>query len=277
MGKKQFHQKLKDMYSHTERGKYDSSFEDFSDALISYVIGKSGGGWDESIAAQTLGFAEHIFGAQPEATQNAMLVKPKDAEAELKRFLADREYAYSHIPESNEQTPDGYIDGFGAKYLCEVKSPVLMFDHGAAPFGYKFSTTHSKILDAIHNAKKQLKKLDPEHALPHILVYTSAHPLLNYSSFVNAIRGYIALQDGTITTDLRSTAIYKNTEGIVQDIDLYIWFQVGGGKKFSQASYFGNQESVHADAIDDLLGRLKSIPLSSMDNHGTIQAILGRR
>lgn len=152
-----------------------------------------------------------------------------------------------------------------------------MFDHDAAPFGYKFSTTHSKILDAIHNAKKQLKKLDPEHALPHILVYTSAHPQLNYSSFVNAIRGYIALQDGTITTDLRDTAIYKNTKGIVQDIDLYIWFQVGGSKEFFQATYFGNQESVHAEAIDDLLGRLKSVPLSSMDNHATIQAILGRR
>ena len=276
MDKKQFHQKLKHIYSHTKRSKYGSSFEDISDALISDVIGKSSGGWDESIAAQTLGFAEHIFGAQPEATQNAMLVKPKDAEAALEHFLAGRDYAYSHIPESSEQTPDGYIEGFGGKYICEVKSPILMFDHEAAPFGYKFSTTHNKILDAIHNAKKQLGKLDSEHSLPHILVYTSAHPQLDYSSFVNAVRGFVATQDGTITTDLRNTAIFKNTESIIQDGDLYIWFQVGGGGKIFQASYFSNQKSIHTKAIEDLISGLKSTPLSSMDNHGTIQAILGK-
>jgi hypothetical protein len=277
MDKKQFHQKLKHIYSHTKRGKYDSSFQDISDALISDVTSKSDGGWDESIAAQTIGFAEHIFGAQPELTQNAMLVKPQDAEAELEQFLADRDYSYSHIPESSEQTPDGYIEGFDGKYICEVKSPILMFDHDSAPFGYKFSTTHNKILDAIHNAKKQLEKLDPEHSLAHILIYTSAHPQLNYSSLINAVRGYIALQDGTVTTDLRDTAIFKNTVSIIQDIDLYLWFQVGSGGKFFQASYFSNDESTHTKAIDDLISMLKTNPISSMDNHGTIQAIVGKQ
>jgi hypothetical protein len=158
MDKKQFHQKLKHIYSHTKRGKHDSPYEAFRDMFDTQVVAKSGGGWDESIAAQTLAMAEHILGAQPEATRNAMLVKPKDAEAALEQFLADRDYTYSHIPESSEQTPDGYIEGSGCKYICEVKSPILMFDHDAAPFGYKFSTTHSKVLDAIHNAKKQLDK-----------------------------------------------------------------------------------------------------------------------
>ena len=277
MDKKQFHQKLKHVYSHTKRGKHDSPYEAFRDMFVTQVVAKSGGGWDESIAAQTLAMAEHILGAQPEATRNAMLVKPKDAEAALEQFLADRDYTYSHIPESSEQTPDGYIEGSGCKYICEVKSPILMFDHDAAPFGYKFSTTHNKILDAIHNAKKQLGKLDTEHSLPHILVYTSAHPQLNYSSFVNAIRGYITLQDGTITTDLRNTDIFKSTEGIIQDIDLYLWFQIGGGGNFFQASYFGNQESPHAAAIDDLISRLRVTPVSSMDNNRTIQAIVGRQ
>lgn len=275
MDKKQFHQKLKHIYSHTKRGKYDSSFKNFSDALISDVVGKSNGGWDESIAAQEIGFAEHMLGAQPEATQNAMLVKSNDAELELERFLASRDYSYSHIPEGSNQTPDGYIEGTDTKYLCEVKSPILMFDHDAAPFGYKFSTSHSKILDAIHNAKKQLEELDSKHSLPHILVYTSAHPQLNYSSFINAARGYIALQDGTITTDLRDTAIFKNTRSIVQDIDFYIWLQIGGGR-FIQASYFSNHESIHAKAIDDLVTDLKSTPVSPMDRHGNIQAILGK-
>ncbi len=277
MDKKKFHQKLKHIYSHTKRSKHDSSFKDFSNAFISDIVGKSGGGWDESIAAQALGFAEHIFGAQPEATQNAMLVKPKDAEAALEQFLAERDYTYSHIPESSDQTPDGYIEGFGSKYICEVKSPILMFNHDAAPFGYKFSTSHGKVLDAIHNAKKQLGKLDPEHSLPHILIFTSAHPQLYYSSFVKAIKGYIAIQDGTVMTDLRDTAIFKNTEGIIQDIDLYVWFQIGGGGKFFQASYFDNHESPHAAAVNGLISRLKSTPVSSMDNTRTIQMIVGKK
>lgn len=277
MDKKQFHQKLKHMYSHTKRGKHDSPYEAFRDMFVTQVVAKSGGGWDESIAAQTLAMAEHILGAQPEATQNAMLVKPKDAEVALEQFLADRDYTYSHIPESSEQTPDGYIEGIGGKYLCEVKSPILMFDHDAAPFGYKFSTIQNKILDAIHNAKKQLEKLDAGHSLPHILVYTSAHPQLNYSSFVNAVRGFIATQDGTIMTDLRDTGTFKNTQSIIQDIDLYVWFQIGGGGEFFQASYFSNRDSPHAKAVDELVTMLKSTPVSSMDNHVTIQVILGRQ
>lgn len=275
MNKSQFHKRLKHIYSHTKRDEHDSSFEDISNAFIADVVNKSNGGWDESIADENMRIAEHVFGVQPEVTQNAMQVKSKDSEDELERFLTDRNYSYSHIPESNKQTPDGHIEGIGHKYLCEIKSPILNFDHDAAPFGYKFSTTHSKILDAIHKAKKQLEKLDPEHVLPHILIYTSAHPQLNWYNFTHSIRGYIANQDGTITTDLRNTTVFKNTDGIVEDIDLYLWCQIGSGKKFYQMSYFSNQNSIHSGAINELIERLKSSPVSSMDNHTTVQAIRG--
>jgi hypothetical protein len=85
------------------------------------------------------------------------------------------------------------------------------------------------------------------------------------------------MQDGTITTDLRDTDVFKSTKGILEDIDLYIWLQIGGGMKFFQASYFSNHETIHAKAIDDLVTSLKSTPVSSMDNHGTLQAIIGRQ
>ncbi len=273
MNKSQFYKRLKHIYSHTKRSPGDSSLEDISNALINDTIGKSNGGWDESIADENMRFAEHVFQLQPEATHIAAQVKSRDAEAELERFLKNQRYTYTHIPESSDQTPDGYIEGFGCKYLCEVKSPVLQFDHKAAPFGYKFSTTHSKILDAIHKAKKQLEKLDPEHTLPHILIYTSAHSQLNWSNFLNSIRGYVAMQDGTITTDLRNTSVFKNTDGIIEDIDLYIWCQVDTGKKFHQVSYFINQNSAHVESIDDLVDHLRSSPVSFMDNIATIQAI----
>lgn len=145
-----------------------------------------------------------------------------------------------------------------------------MFDHGDAPFGYKFSTTHRKILDAIHQAKNQLDTLDPSHSLPHILVYTSAHPQLDYHNFISAVRGYEAAQDGMITTDLRETSIYKNTHHIIENVDLYIWLRI-----FSEGalrvSYFCNTVSLHKDKIDLLIERLNSKPVSSMDVHLNLQ------
>lgn len=273
MNKKQFHKRLKDIYSHTKRGEYDSSFEDIRDAFMADIIGKSDNGWDESIAIETINFAEHVFKVQPEPTRSASQVKPSDAEAELERFLTRRGLSYTHIPESDEQTPDGYIEGLNRRYLCEIKSPLLKFDHDAAPFGYKHATTHRKLLDAIHKAKRQLEKIDPEHSLPHILAYTSAHFQLNYSNFIDAVRGYVGSNDGHITTDLQNTKVFMETKNIIDDIDLYVWFQIGGSKQFNQVDYFNNQHSVHVEVIDEFISHLKSEPISTRDNHVAIQAI----
>ncbi len=276
MDKKEFNKRLKHMYSHTKRSDHDSPFNTLRDNLMADIIGKSGGGWDESIAREAIRFMEHIMKVQPESTQNAIRISSDDAEAVLQNFLQKRKYAYTHIPESTAQTPDGYTEGFGHRYLSELKSPILMFDHDATPFGYKHATVHNKILDAIHAAKRQLKKLDPEHSLPHILIYTSAHPQLNYTNFIDAIRGYIALRNGDIMTDLRGTDIFKATEPILDDIDLYIWFQITGNKQFNQVSYFNNQHSPHAGSIDKLVDQLKYVPLSSMDNHASYQFVTGK-
>lgn len=276
MNRKQFYKQLKQIYYQTKRGIYDSSFEDISRSFIRDIEGKSNGGWDESIAEETMRSAEHIFRIQPEATQQAKTVTPSDAESALKEFLVERNYNYTHIPESDKQTPDGHIEGHGHKYICEIKSPLLMFDHKAAPFGYKHTTTHRKILDAIHTAKKQLEKLDPEYSLPHILIYTSAHSQLNHTNFIDTIRGYTALRNGDIMTDLRGTDIFKTTEPILDDIDLYIWFQVNSSKQFNQVSYFNNQHSPHAGSIDKFVDQLKSISLSSIDNHASCQFVTGK-
>ena len=275
MDKKLFIEYLKRMYHHTRRGEHDSSFEDICSVFIMDVTGKSNGGWDESVATQAIAFAEHIFEVQPEATQAASRVSSHDVEAELEKFLTNRGLNYTHIPESRTQSPDGYIEGLGTKYISEIKSPILQFDHSAAPYGYKHSTTHSKLLDAIHKARRQLNTLDPKHTLPHILVYTSAHPQLSYSNFINAIRGYIANNDGTMLTDLRNTDIFKKTEGIIDDIDLYIWFQVNGNKQFYQVTYFGNQNSSYTQAIDDLISYLQVTPVSTMDGRTTIDSVRG--
>lgn len=242
--------------------------------FLGEVIAKSNVEWDENIANQVMSYIEYTFGYQPEATHSAKRFTSDNAETKLAEFLQERGCSYTHIPESHERSPDGYIEGSGSKYICELKSPILMFDYNAAPFGYKHSTTHRKILDAIHEGKKQLEKLDPDHSLPHILIYTSAHPQLNYTNFRDAIRGYLAMQDGAIMTDLRDREIYLNTQDIIEDIDLYIWMQMGGGHKFFQASYFTNTTSSYIENIDRLIKNLNAKPVRPMDNHSTIQAII---
>ena len=274
MDKKQFIAKFKDIYHHTKRSEHDSSWGDVRDAFLQDIISKSNGGWDESIAQETMRFIEHAFRVQPVETQQAQLMTSEDSEAVLGQFLRDRGYTYTHIPESGERSPDGYIEHQADKYLCELKSPVLMFDHAEAPFGYKFSTTQSKILNAIHAAKAQLETLDSYHSLPHVLVYTSALPQLDYHSFINAIRGYVANQDGTITTDLRETAIFKSTKSMIKSIDLYMWLRVSS-KGALRVSYFDNQDSKHKKLIDRLVHNLRNKPVSSMDMHASVQDILG--
>lgn len=270
MDKKQFIARLRHVYHNTKRQPGDSSLNDLRDAFLQEVIAKSNGGWDDTVALQVMGFVEHLFNVQPEATRTAQRITSDDAEATLERFLLDRDYSYEHIPESKDQSPDGYIEGYGHKYLCELKSPVLMFDHNAAPFGYKFSTTHRKILAAIHQAKSQFDALDSGHSLPRILVYTSAHPQLDYHNFISAVRGYEAAQDGTITTDLRNTNVFKNTQPIVEDIDLYIWLRITS-KSALRVSYFCNTASLHKDKTDRLIEQLKSKAVSNMDVHANLQ------
>ena len=275
MDKKEFISKLKDIYHHTKRGKYDASYDEFRDMLTSDVVSKSNGGWDGSIALEAMRFAEYIFKVQPEATLQALRTTSADAEAVFGQYLTERAFNYKHIPESEDQSPDGYIGGFNDKYLCELKSPVLMFDHDAAPFGYKFSTIHNKILGAIHKAKTQLETLDPDHMIPHILIYSSAHPQLDCNNFIDAIRGYVANQDGTITTDLRDTEVFKTTKPIITALDLYIWLRISRQGAL-RVCYFVNSDSIHINAFNRLVDNLKTKPLSAMDIHTNLQDVMDR-
>lgn len=109
MNKKQFIQQFRDIYYHTKRDKHDTPFEQFSDALMNDVIGKSNGGWDETIALEQMGFIEYLFNYQPETVRLAQQVKSDDVEYELINFLNARGYEYEHIPESKNKTPDGII------------------------------------------------------------------------------------------------------------------------------------------------------------------------
>lgn len=267
MNENQFHKRIKQILSSTRRGKYDSSPAEIHEAFHNDVLGKSGGVWDEDIVAKEMQQIEWAFDVQPEEVRIAVSVKESDVISILVKFLEERGYRYTPIQVGKDKTPEGYIDDANKKYLCEVKSPELKFDQGAAPFGYKFATAHRKILSFIHTAIKQFKSQDAEHQLPHILIYTSAHPQLRWKSFTDAIHGGVVNQRGERSPDLSETPVYKSTLPLLSSIDLYIWFQVSGqGDKFYQVSYFLNEKSAHIEDCRKLVTRLSQSRVSEMDN-----------
>ena len=266
MNEDQFHKRIKQILASIRRGKYDSSPAEIHEAFHNDVLGKSGGTWDEAVATREMQQIEWAFNVQPEAVRAAASVKEADVIDILVKFLEERGYRYTPIKEGATKTPEAYIEGFDKKYLCEVKSPELKFDHSATPFGYKFATAHRKILDFIHTAIKQFDSQDPEHQLPRILIYTSAHPQLHWKSFTDAIQGGVIDQKGDRLPDFSKTPIYKSTLPLVSNIDLYIWFQVSGAGRFNRVSYLINESSDHVDNCIDLVQNLSTIKLSSMDN-----------
>lgn len=265
MDESQFHKRIKQILSSVKRGEHDSSPAEIHEAFHKDVLGKSGGVWNDAVAAQEIQQIEWAFNVQPESVVMAASVKERDVIANLVRFLGERNYTYTPIQEGAAKTPEGYIEGANKTYLCEVKSPELKFDHSAAPFGYKYTTAHRKILNFIHTAIKQFSSQDVEHELPHILIYTSAHAQLNWKSFIDAIHGGVINQKGERSPDLSHTPVYKSTFPLLSNIDLYIWLQVsGGGDKFFQASYIINEDSKHFKGCMELVNNLSTIKVSNM-------------
>lgn len=271
MNEQQFHKRIKQILSSTKRGKHDSSPAEIHEAFHNDVLGKGGGVWNAEIAAQEMQQIEWAFNVQPETVVIAASVKESDVIAILIKFLEERGYTYTPIKVGATKTPEGYIEGAGKKYLCEVKSPELKFDQNAAPFGYKYATAHRKILSFIHTAIKQFRSQDPKHLLPRILVFTSAHPQLHQKSFTDAIQGGVIDQNGDRSPDFSKTPAYLSTLPLLPTIDLYIWFQVSGdGSKFYQVSYFSNERSEYIDECNELIALLSKLKISGMDNIQTL-------
>ena len=262
MDDKQFHKRIKKILASTKRGKYDSSPAEMHDAFHNDVLGKSRGLWNKEVAAKEMKQLERFFNVQPETVLQAASVKEPEVIKALNDFLIERGYKYSHIDEGSKKTPDGYIDGFDKRYLCEVKSPELKFDNSAGV--YKFTSSHRQILSPIHTAKKQFDTQDPNHEFPHILIYTSAHFQLNWKSFTDAIQGGVMDQTGKKLPNLTNTHIYQATKNMISEIDGYIWIQVGSNKQFHQASYFVNKSSTHMSSVQELFNNLHKKKLSNL-------------
>jgi hypothetical protein len=223
------------------------------------VQGRSKKDWDEEVAAQIIREFEQLTGTLPKSKE----LPEDDIKAIFEKFLADRDYAFTAIPEDTRKTPDNYIEGKKRKYICEIKSPESKLDSETQV--YKFKTSHRKILIFIHTAVKQFMSLDSEHHLPRVLVFTSISMPLNWKSFTDAIQGGVVDQKGKRSPDFSKTPVYTSTMPLLADVDLYIWFQVSeAGDKFYQVSYFINEKSKYAQECVELVKNLSLIKVSSM-------------
>ena len=145
MNEGQFHKRLKEILS-ANRGPNNSPDEQFHDVMHNEVLGRSKKGWDENIAAQVIREFEWATGTHPKSIE-----LPEDTiKSIFQKFLEDREYTFTAIPEDTRKTPDNYIEGKKRKYICEIKSPESKLDLETQV--YKYKTSHRKILDFINPA-----------------------------------------------------------------------------------------------------------------------------
>jgi hypothetical protein len=260
MNKDQFHKRIKEILD-ANRGPYNSPDARFHEMMTRQVKGVSGKEWDEVTASNVIQQFEQITGTQPKTIK----IKENEVKGVLSKFLDLRKYKFIPITEKAYKTPDGYIEGFGLRYLSEIKSPELKLDIETQL--YKFKTTHRKILDYIHKASKQFKEFDPNHEMPRVMIFTSIHAQLNWKSFTDAIQGGVVDQEGKAVPDLSNTPVYQSTLPLLSGIDLYVWYQISGNKdQFFQASYFVNNDSKFVKECEELVSNLGKPKMSNMDN-----------
>lgn len=204
MDRKHFHKRLKEILA-ANRGPHNSPDEQFHDVMDKEVQGRSKKDWDDEVAAQVMREFEWTTSTLPKSKG----LPEDDIKAIFEKFLADRSYTFTAIPEDTRKTPDNYIDGKRHKYICEIKSPELKLDLETQV--YKYKTSHRKILDFIHTAVKQFKSLDSEHHLPRVLVFTSISMQLNWKSFTDAVQGGVVDQKGKLSPDFTKTPVYTST------------------------------------------------------------------
>lgn len=265
MDERQFHKRLKEILT-LNRGPHNSPDAQFHEMMSKQVKGLSGKDWDEATASSVIQQFEWATGTQPKSIK----ISEKEVKKVLSGFLQSRKYVFTAIPEIDGKTPDGFIDGFGKHYICEIKSPELRLDIETQL--YKFKTTHRKILNFIHTASKQFEEFDRIRDSARVIIFTSIHSQLNWKSFTDAIQGGVFDQSGEAISDLSNTPVYQSTLPIRSAIDLYVWYQVSGSKdNIFQASYFVNEDSKFIAECKELIMNLSKPKISSMDNTYTVK------
>lgn len=179
-------------------------------------------------------------------------------------YLNGRGCRMAKIPESSAETPDLEVTFNNVQILNELKAPELIID--PATNLYKFKTTISKLLRLVDKATNQLSSYDHKHAQPWVITLASNHFQLNWKNFTDALQGGVIF-DGEVASDFTNTAVFQQALKKIREPDVYLWLQVSqDNSKLYQASYILNDETNHRKEVGQLIEKLSTIPLSSMDN-----------
>ena len=171
---------------------------------------------------------------------------------ESKALLLVREYFSSHFLRCEYIDPRHLSGGIKSpdykifqaeEHLayCEVKTPENQVNQQAGM--YFWDTGFNKLRKFIHKAVKQFHDEDSNHSKPWIVVFTSNHPQLNYSSLLHCIRGSVVL-GGTLIKDFRNKRFIKSSNKDLKSVDLFIWMQISYvSPKIYQVKFFLNDNS----------------------------------
>jgi hypothetical protein len=183
--------------------------------------------------------------------------------------MRDRRFLSTRIPEAKKaKRPDFEIarPPRALTYLGELKAPELHLNKDTNL--YMHLTKIRKLREHTQKAVEQFKAIDPNHEKPRILIFVSTHFQLHSISLLEALRGFIVRNDGTIETDFRSDEKVRNTATYIRQVDLYIWLQISSESHAAyQASYIVNNRSAFPGEVRSIVDELSKTPVSSMDRH----------
>lgn len=166
------------------------------------------------------------------------------------------------------KVPDFEIkEGGKVQFLCELKSPNLHINKQTGLF--QWTTTVSKLRDMLHKAVKQFNDCDPDHTLPRMLVFTSDHMQLNWTSLTHTLNGVVGFRQ-TMIKDLRNTGFIKRTNSDLEKIDFIVWCQTNSkDKRIYQYVPFINNDSKHFEKVNNISNKLKPIEEDDIVNKNT--------
>lgn len=236
------------------------------DAAIWDTTQYCGGTWNNETAAERFKQWEWVRSTMDKPKKPEVISLPESTLHRIyKEYLHERGYSANKIPEiKGKKTPDFLIKRESVELLNEFKAPELVFNQELNL--YKFQTTHSKILTFISKAVKQLRADDSTHDKPWVVTFASTHFQLNWSDFLNTLRGGVAY-DSKLSPDFTNTDMFKRVIKKAQEIDLYIWLQVNPTDKYIyQVSFIINKDSKYLNGIKKFVADMKTKDISSMDN-----------
>ncbi len=169
----------------------------------------------------------------------------------VKSYFIGHNLTVERIVESSVKSPDLKVfinsDEF---FFCEIKSPLLF--PNSETFMFHWTTSVSKLREFIHKSVKQFMSVDPTHKQPWVLVFTSDHMQMNWTSLEHSLSGIVGYGK-TVIKDLRNQRYVIDTEKDVSEIDLFCWIQINNlSNKIGQMYLKTNKYAKHQKKVESI-------------------------